>query len=48
MQEMSVGNFVFAPVGYVLLRLSLEEADHTLRLMEMAGVLAEEQREISA
>ena len=48
LDEVSVGDFVLVHVGYALHRLSPEEADRTLRLMEEAGLLAEEQREISA
>ena len=48
LDEVSVGDFVLLHVGYALHRLSPEEADRTLRLMEEAGLLAEEQREISA
>ena len=48
LDEISVGDFVLVHVGYALHRLSPEEADRTLRLMEEAGLLAEERREISA
>ena len=48
LDEVSVGDFVLVHVGYALHRLSPEEADRTLRLMEEAGLLAEERREISA
>lgn len=48
LDEVSVGDFVLVHVGYALHRLSPEEADRTLRLMEEAGFLAEERREISA
>ena len=48
LDEVAVGDFVLVHVGYALHRLSPEEADRTLRLMEEAGLLAEERREISA
>ena len=48
LDEVSVGDFVLVHVGYALHRLSPEEADRTLRLMEEAGLLAEERKEISA
>ena len=48
LDEVSVGDFVLVHVGYALHRLTPEEADRTLRLMEEAGLLAEEQREIPA
>ncbi len=48
LDEVSVGDFVLVHVGYALHRLSPEEADRTLRLMEEAGLLVEEQREVSA
>lgn len=48
LDEVTVGDFVLVHVGYALHRLSPEEADRTLRLMEEAGLLAEERREISA
>ena len=48
LDEVSVGDFVLVHVGYALHRLSPEEADRTLRLMEEAGLLVEDQREVSA
>lgn len=48
LDEVSVGDFVLVHVGYALHRLSPEEADRTLRLMEEAGILVEEQKEVSA
>ncbi len=48
LEEVAVGDFVLVHVGYALHRLSPEEADRTLRLMEEAGILAEEQREVPA
>lgn len=48
LDDVSVGDFVLVHVGYALHRLGSEEADRTLRLMEEAGILAEERRENSA
>jgi hydrogenase expression/formation protein HypC len=44
--DIAVGDYVLVHVGYALNRLSEEEAEHTLKLMAEAGVLAEELDEI--
>lgn len=40
--DVDLGDYVLVHVGYALHRLSEEEAERTLALMEEAGVLAEE------
>ncbi len=48
LEDVAVGDYVLVHVGYALHKLSEEEADRTLRLMEEAGVLAEELEEMAA
>jgi hydrogenase expression/formation protein HypC len=47
LDEVAVGDYVLVHVGYALHRLSEEEAERTLQLMEEAGVLAEELEELA-
>lgn len=42
LEEVAVGDFVLVHVGYALHRLSPDEAERTLALMEEAGVLDSE------
>jgi len=42
LDEVAVGDFVLVHVGYALHRLSPDEAERTLALMEEAGVLDSE------
>lgn len=46
LEDVSVGEFVLVHVGYALHKVSPEEAQRTLELMEEAGVLEEELEEI--
>ncbi len=46
--EAAIGDHVLVHVGYALHRLSPEEAARTLKLMEEAGLLAEELEEIAS
>ena len=48
LDAVETGDFVLVHVGYALHKVSPEEADRTLKLMEEAGVLAEELEEIRA
>lgn len=48
LDTVETGDFVLVHVGYALHKVSPEEADRTLKLMEEAGVLEEELEEIRA
>ncbi|MDG4882792.1 HypC/HybG/HupF family hydrogenase formation chaperone [Mesorhizobium sp. WSM4884] len=47
-EDVAIGDFVLVHVGYALHKVSIEEAERTLRMMAEAGVLEEELEEISA
>ncbi|WFP62878.1 MULTISPECIES: HypC/HybG/HupF family hydrogenase formation chaperone [unclassified Mesorhizobium] len=47
-EDVAIGDFVLVHVGYALHKVSVEEAERTLRMMAEAGVLEEELEEISA
>lgn len=47
LEDVGVGDFVLVHVGYALHKVSPEEAERTLQLMEEAGVLAEELKELA-
>ncbi|MFZ1682223.1 MAG: HypC/HybG/HupF family hydrogenase formation chaperone [Rhizobiaceae bacterium] len=46
--DAAIGDHVLVHVGYALHRLSPEEAARTLKLMEEAGLLADELEEIAS
>ncbi len=48
LEEVAIGDFVLVHVGYALHKVSPEEAERTLQLMEEAGVLEEQLEEIGA
>ena len=48
LDTVETGDFVLVHVGYALHKVSPEEADRTLKLMEEAGILEEELEEIRA
>ncbi|RWB51112.1 HypC/HybG/HupF family hydrogenase formation chaperone [Mesorhizobium sp.] len=47
-EDVAIGDFVLVHVGYALHKVSVEEAERTLKMMAEAGVLREELEEISA
>ena len=48
LDAVEVGDFVLLHVGYALHRISPEEAERTLALMEEAGILEEAEEEAAA
>ncbi len=48
LDEVAIDDFVLVHVGYALHKISPEEAERTLQLMEEAGIIEEELEEIRA
>ncbi len=46
LDDVAIGDYVLVHVGYALHKISPEEADRTLKLMEEAGIIEEELEEI--
>ncbi|BCM17537.1 HypC/HybG/HupF family hydrogenase formation chaperone [Mesorhizobium sp. J8] len=47
-EDVAIGDFVLVHVGYALHKVSVEEAERTLKMMAQAGVLQKELEAISA